>query len=252
VDQVIDEIVVVNAIHADFDRPEPARILAAQMDDFADLIVGVALRVVRILVLTLGELGRQVQRLEIVVVPVNVPLQFAGIQLERPIRVGGCILPSDLPELARAVVDLVPVHENVLTAGHDRPLTEVNDERELHATDRPQPGGIRQHEEIPHAAPVTDPLHVESVGIHDVGLADFLPVDAKDHLQVGRDPVRDIELNLAPPNAKGVPEIIAALEIPAQFSAYRPSQMGQTPHSGCKVFQHIVATLTVERGNHYE
>ena len=62
------------------------------------------LGMMRVIGLAFGEFGRQVHRLEMVVAPVDVALQFACIQFARAVSVGLRTLHHDLPVVQALVM----------------------------------------------------------------------------------------------------------------------------------------------------
>ena len=88
VDQVIDEIRVVDAIDADLDGLSSMRVFMLLADRRIDAFVNVWFRMIGVIGLAFGELRRQVQRIEMMIAPVHVPLQFPGVKLSRLVPVG--------------------------------------------------------------------------------------------------------------------------------------------------------------------
>ena len=86
---MVDEISVVNAIDADLDGLPPVRVFTLFADRGVDARVNIWLRMIWVKWLAFGEFGRKVQRLEMVIAPVHVALQFAGVQLPRAVPTSG-------------------------------------------------------------------------------------------------------------------------------------------------------------------
>lgn len=74
-DQVINEIRVVDAINTNLDGLLLMRVFMLLADRRIDAFVNIWFGMIRVIGLAFGEFGREVQRLEIVVAPVRVPLQ---------------------------------------------------------------------------------------------------------------------------------------------------------------------------------
>lgn len=112
--QVAGKVIVVDAIDADLDRAEAVWVFILAAHDLVDVIVYEALGVIGMVLLSLGELGSQVQRFEMMVVPIDIALELPGIPLVRTVRVAGCPFRGDSSVLRMFVPQLGPVHEDIL------------------------------------------------------------------------------------------------------------------------------------------
>jgi hypothetical protein len=99
VDEVVGKIGIVDAVDANLDLQMlvPPHLLPANRR--IDPVVDVRLGMKRVIGLTLGELWRQIQRFEVVVAPVHVPLQFRRVEFPGAVMVGGCPFPPDAPAM---------------------------------------------------------------------------------------------------------------------------------------------------------
>ncbi len=180
-----DEIAVVDAVHADLDPAGPAGLGLAPPDHRVDHVVQIALGVVRVPRLPLGEFRHHAQRFDVVVHPVHVALERAGVHLVRAVRVRRGPLLADVPPHLAFVPEFVPVHENVFEPRRDRPAMEVQDIGKLHAGDAPLVQRLRMDEEIARLAPVPVPLAPARIRVRQVLLERAVLVEhLEDHLHV--------------------------------------------------------------------
>lgn len=218
---MIDEIVIIDAVDADLDAAKPLRIVALGADGLVDVIMDEALGMIRMVLLALGELGHHMQRIEMLVVPIDILLQLAGIELMGAVVIDRSMLVADAAMLLMTILQLMPVHENVFMARDDGLLAQMNDEGKLDAIDATEMGGKRVNIKIPRRPFMAIPLNVVGIGINDVSLANRFAVDLDDHLQIGGHAVEQIELDSPPANVEGVLEIVDPLKIAAEFAKHR-------------------------------
>ena len=185
VDQVADEIAVVDAVHADLDPAGPPRLGLAPSDHRIDQVVQVALGVVRMPRLPLGEFRNHPQRFDVVVHPVHVALERPGVHFVRPVRVRRRPLLAHVPPHLALVAEFVPVHKDVFEPRRDRPAVEVQDIGKLHAGDAPLVQRLRMDEEIARFAPVPVPFAPARIRVRQVLLERAVLVEhLEDHLHV--------------------------------------------------------------------
>jgi len=220
--QVMGEVVVVDAIHADLDGAQALGMRPLAVDNLVDVVVDEALGMIGMILLSLGELGDQTQRFEVVVVPIDVALQFPGLQLVGTIAVAGCPVGGDSSVLGMAFAYLVAIHEDVFELRGDRVLAEVHHVSELDTGGVPEAAREGMNVEVARTSLVVVPVDVVGIGVDDVGLADVVfPIDPQDELDVGLHTMPDIEADLAPAKIELLVEVIHPHEGTTEIPVHR-------------------------------
>ena len=211
-DQVIDKIIVIDAIDTDLDRAKPVRILPFLVNHLVDMVVDETFGMVRMVLLSFGEFWNQMQRLEVMVIPVDIALQLSRIQFIGPIVIRTRPIVVNQTLLWIAILQLKPVHEDIFFLGRNRMLAQMNDKRKLDAVDLAEMCRIRINIKIAGTALMAVPLHVIGIGINNIRFADGVAVDLKNDLQIGRYAKIHIEFYFSPSNIEFIFIVIDPLE----------------------------------------
>ncbi len=216
--QVVDEVAVVDAIHAHLDRYQLVGRALLVTDRLVDLVVDVALGMVGMVGQPLGELRHGVQRVEIAVDPVDVALQRGRVDFVGAPAIGRGVVRGNRPALVLVAVEVIAVEEDIFVLRRDRPLVEMDDVGKLHAGDAAAVGGKRMHEKVARRAPVTSPRGVARVGVDHEVLDDAVTaIDLEQHLDVEFAAPAHVKAQLAPTQIKEFLEVVALGEGRAQL-----------------------------------
>ena len=138
VQEMVHEVGVVDTVYADLDRLGPLGVGGAVPNHLVDTLVEVAFRVEGVVGRALGELGGELEGIEVAVVPVGIALERGGVDLAGAIGVepgaaavdGG---PHGIPGAQAGALD-----QHVVVLGRNRGAVEMHDVGELHHGHRPQ------------------------------------------------------------------------------------------------------------------
>ena len=201
-DQVADEVGIINAIHADLDATGPTGFGLPSPDHGIDLVMDVALRMIGMPGLPLGEFGDQIERLEVAIDVVHVALELPGIYLVGAPRIGGGPVFHHVATYLAGLVKLGPIHEEILQPRRNRTAVMMDNVGKLDARDvalMHRPGVQKQ---VAGGAAMAIPFHFAWIGMSHILLTGAIGVEhleqhfeihihAPVHLKVKPPPAQD-------------------------------------------------------------
>lgn len=134
--------------------------------------------------------------------------------------VGGGMILGNGTLLMVAVLQLIPVHENILTARRYRMLAQVHDKRKLDAIDFAEMARQRQDEKVARGSFMSIPMNIEGIGIDDIGFTDVVTINLHNDFQVSRHAMKHVELYSAPTQVEGVLKVVDPLKITTQLAKH--------------------------------
>ena len=98
---------------------------------------------------SLGKLGDEAERFEMMVIPVDIALQLSRIEFVSAVMIVGGPFGTDAAVLGDIILQLIPVHKDIFFLGRDGAFIQMHDKGKFDAVDGAENRRVRMNVKIP-------------------------------------------------------------------------------------------------------